>query len=142
MSTTVGSSPQFSTWGKFRFLFCKNTLQVITNGLYSRTYIHGLKSSADGSGFLSKPPVGGIVFWNSSLAWGPTFRVEGETVYLLVMNIPYASEQLRADFEGNVITTDGGDVTINDAFWNNWQGALPAGSEPTTITSVEGLTAF
>lgn len=53
MSYMIGGSGPFSTWGKLRCTYARNTWDPETNiSDYNSTYISGLKSAADGSGLI------------------------------------------------------------------------------------------
>lgn len=53
MSVLIGGSGPFSTWGKLRCTYARNTWDPETNiSDYNSTYISGFKSAADGSGLI------------------------------------------------------------------------------------------
>jgi hypothetical protein len=53
MSQLIGGSGIFSTWGKLRCTYARNTWDPDTDiSAYNSTYISGLKSAADGSGLI------------------------------------------------------------------------------------------
>lgn len=53
MSFLIGGSGPFSTWGKLRCTYARNTWDPETDiSDYNSTYISGLKSAADGSGLI------------------------------------------------------------------------------------------
>lgn len=150
MSTSIGSSVNYSTWGKLRVAY---GLDIARTGTliqsHNSTYEHGLKAAASGSGLIrygQKPPGSRSTSFNQPVIvsdyipnppGGYSLRFDGGTG-------PFEEHAYTVEFKnellGETITGTGGSVTITSALFG-------VGQSDTTpdlgdITAIGKLTVF
>ena len=158
-SGTVGGSARLSTWGKFRVTFARNARAsgFFSGYAFSIEYDSGLKADGDGSGWIRKPPPdfgrGNNIDWQPCFFAGTYYPPPTEEdpdpdpVGEVILNrgqqsvLPPVSDELLDYLTGGTIYSDGGNATMDSAFWSNNSSALVA-SPATTVTSVDGLVDF
>lgn len=151
MSTSIGTSVNYSTWGKLRVAY---GLDIARTGTliqsHNSTYEHGLKAAASGSGLIrygQKPPGTRFTSYNQPVIFSD-FVPNPPGGYNLFFNGgtgPLEEHAYTVEFKdqllGETITGTGGSVTITSALF-----VYPGQSDTTPdlgdITAIGKLTVF
>lgn len=152
MSTSIGGTANYSTWGKLRVAYgldLSRTGTVIQQ--YNSTYEHGLKAAADGSGLirfgLTPPGTRGAALGNQPVIYsayipnplgGYDLSFSGGTG----TGIPEQAYtvEFKDELLGETVTGTGGSVTItNDLFGSGQTDTSPDLGD---ITAIGKLTVF
>jgi hypothetical protein len=148
MSFLIGGSGPFSTWGKLRCTYARNTWDPDTNiSAYNSTYINGLKSAADGSGLIRIANYG----TRSVAVNHPRMRSSSTEDYYEIFTqggplsppVPMTVD-VGLELIGETMTLDGGSVILTSDFCT-YPSYLQTGDfsgTPGNIVSVGKLLAF
>ncbi len=150
MSTSVGGSVNYSTWGKLRVAYgldLSRTGTVIES--HNSTYEHGLKAAASGSGLIrygQTPPGARSTSFNQPVIYsepipnppgGYSLSFQGGTG-------PNPENAYTVEFKnellGETITGTGGSVTINNDLFGS--GQADTNPDLGDITAIGKLTVF
>lgn len=157
-SGIVGGDAFLSTWGKFRVALGRNdvSLPVMPSAsneasYFNREYTSGFRMDDDTNKWIRKPPSQERFF--DVIVWNPYFAgrgvvdpedpevITGEIYYYYYQwNIPTLTEEMIAYLDGKEISSDGGNATIDAAFWAS--NGVPVADEVTDVTAVGGLVTF
>jgi hypothetical protein len=149
MSQLIGGSGIFSTWGKLRCTYARNTWDPDTDiSAYNSTYISGLKSAADGSGLIRIANYGTRSVVVNHPRMRSTFMGPGDGYEIFTQGgpglppIPFTVE-VGLELIGEDMTFAAASVTLTSEFCTSpyvQQDASP--SEVGDIVSVGKLEAF
>lgn len=147
MALALGNAVNYSTWGKLRCAYSKNSRDCTVSN-YNVTYNSGLKSAASGSGLVRiKHPVSNVSFYrqpNFANFYSIPSEEDRNAIYLTPELFGAATVETEAQLIGETITLTGGSMVINSdlfgtlGFQNYADGSIDYG----TITAIGKLTPF
>ena len=150
MSVLIGGSGPYSTWGKLRCTYARNTWDPETDiSDYNSTYISGFKSEADGSGLIRIANYGTRSVSINQPRMRSTLLDPGDGYEIYIQGGPgspssSSTVEVVTELTGETMTFDSGSVTLAAAFFDypstTQTGASPSGVGD--IVSVGKLTAF
>ncbi len=148
MSTSIGTSVNYSTWGKLRVAYGLDTARTGTLiQSHNSTYEHGLKAAASGSGLIrygQKPPGSRTTSFNQPVIVSDYIPTGGYSLRFDGGTGPSEEHAYTVEFKnellGETITGTGGSVTIASAMFG-------VGQSDTTpdlgdLTAIGKLTVF
>jgi hypothetical protein len=147
MSIALGSAVNYSTWGKLRCAYSKNSRDCTVSN-YNVTYNSGLKSSASGSGLIriKHPFTNGSFYRQPNFAnfYSPPFEEDANAIILTPESFGAATVETEAQLTGETITLTGGSMVINSTLFGSFgtQNYADGSVDYGTITSIGKLTAF